>query len=125
MPGYTIIEVYEGRMKTITHITLLAVISLAAAAPAALAQNSSTEQVPVVGSTPAGGPAQPSKTIAANREASADVYYYFTMGHVDEMQFEMTGQSELADQAIDSYKKALDLAPYLSVIFERLAEFYS
>ena len=47
------------------------------------------------------------------------------MGHVDEMQFELTGQSDLATQSIESYKKALELAPGSSVIMERLAEIYA
>ena len=125
VPGYTIMEFYEGRMKTTIGITLSALIWLIAAAPAALAQNSSSEQVPAAASTPDTALPPSSKPSAANSETSGDVYYYFTMGHVDEMQFEMTGQSELATQAIESYKKALELAPDSSVIMERLAEIYA
>ena len=47
------------------------------------------------------------------------------MGHVDEMQFELTGQPDLATQSIEAYKKALELAPGSSVIMERLAEIYA
>ena len=54
-----------------------------------------------------------------------DVYYYFTMGHVDEQQYELTGRADLATQAIESYKKALELAPGSPVIKERLAEIYA
>ncbi|MGA7624000.1 MAG: tetratricopeptide repeat protein [Candidatus Acidiferrales bacterium] len=105
-------------MKTIIGITLSALMAIIAAAPAALAQNSSSEQAPAAASTS-------SQALAATNTTSGDVYYYFTMGHVDEMQFEMTGQSELATQAIESYKKALELAPDSSVIMERLAEIYA
>jgi tetratricopeptide (TPR) repeat protein len=52
----------------------------------------------------------------------ADVYYYFTLGHLLEQQFEMSGQYDLADQSIDAYKKALGIDPDSSVIHERLAE---
>ena len=64
-------------------------------------------------------------TSPETRWTHGDVYYYFTMGHVDEMQFELTGQPELATQAIEAYKKALELAPDSSVIMERLAEIYA
>jgi tetratricopeptide (TPR) repeat protein len=59
----------------------------------------------------------------------ADAYYYFTLGHMQEEQFEeefqATGKSEMASQAVDSYKKALDLEPNSPVIMERLAEIYA
>ncbi|HTS11707.1 MAG TPA: tetratricopeptide repeat protein [Candidatus Limnocylindrales bacterium] len=55
----------------------------------------------------------------------ADLYYYFTEGHVLEQQFEMTGRADLATQAIDDYKKALSMAPDSSVVHERLAEIYA
>src|ERR1700733_14945110 len=42
------------------------------------------------------------------------------IGHVDEQQYELTGRAELATQAIDAYKKALELAPDSPVIRERL-----
>ena len=65
------------------------------------------------------------QTPAPSDGTHGDVYYYFTMGHVDEMQFELTGQPDLATQSIESYKKALELAPGSSVIMERLAEIYA
>lgn len=52
----------------------------------------------------------------------ADAYYYFTLGHLLEQQFEETGQYDLADQSIAAYKKALALTPDSSVARERLAE---
>jgi tetratricopeptide (TPR) repeat protein len=55
----------------------------------------------------------------------SDSYYYFTLGHVNELQFELTGDGQRATQAIDAYKKALELSPNSSVIMERLAEIYA
>jgi tetratricopeptide (TPR) repeat protein len=55
----------------------------------------------------------------------ADAFYYFTTGHVNEMQFEATGRSELATESINAYKKALEIAPGSPIIMERLAEIYA
>jgi tetratricopeptide (TPR) repeat protein len=57
--------------------------------------------------------------------ARADVYYNFLMGHLDEQQFEMTGQEDQADKSIDFYKKALAIEPNSPAIMERLAEIYA
>ena len=62
---------------------------------------------------------------AADANLRADAFYYFTTGHVNEMQFEVTGRSELATESIDAYKKALEIAPHSPVIMERLAEIYA
>ena len=62
---------------------------------------------------------------AAEQGVRGDVYYYFTLGHLDEQQYELTGRADLATQAIESYKKALELAPDSPVIKERLAEIYA
>ncbi len=59
---------------------------------------------------------------ATSQAGRADAYYYFTVGHLQEMQYELTGGDSLAEQSIDSYKKALELDPTSSVIMERLAE---
>ena len=47
------------------------------------------------------------------------------MGHLDEQQYELTGRAEQATESIESYKKALALAPGSPVIMERLAEIYA
>jgi tetratricopeptide (TPR) repeat protein len=47
------------------------------------------------------------------------------MGHAEEEEFELTGRSENANEAVDYYKKALELDPESSVIIERLAETYA
>jgi len=102
-------EFCDGRMKTIIGIALSSFIWLFAAAPAARAQNVS----PVTLANP------------GDQGTRGDIYYYFTIGHVDEQQYELTGRAELATQAIDAYKKALELAPDSPVIRERLAEIYA
>ena len=76
-------------------------------------------------------PSQSASSSAPSGSTSshADAYYYFTLGHMQEEQFEeefqATGKSEMASQAVDSYKKALDLEPNSPVIMERLAEVYA
>jgi tetratricopeptide (TPR) repeat protein len=117
-------------MKTIIQIVLFFAASVFSGAASVYAQN------PVIGhpeDPTSDSPAdkQPSsKTVKGERPplspaddaARGDAYYYFMMGHLDEQQYEATGKSELATRAIDSYKKALDLAPNSTVIMERLAE---
>src|ERR1700746_2181795 len=117
-------EFSSGRMRTIISSTLGAFIGLFAASPAALALSSIPQPSGVPSSKAAQStkPSQSAKPSVPSSEASrGEVYYYFTMGHVDEMQFELTGQSDLATESIESYKKALELAPGSSVIMERLA----
>jgi tetratricopeptide (TPR) repeat protein len=121
-------EFRSGRMRTLISGTLGAFIGLFAASPAALALSS----IPQPSRIPSSKTAQSTKSspsakpsVPSSDASRGDVYYYFTMGHVEEMQFELTGQSDLATQSIDSYKKALELAPGSSVIMERLAEVYA
>ena len=121
-------EFCSGRMRTIIYSTLGAFIGLFVAAPSALALSSVPAPSGILTSTitQSAKSSQPAKQSSSSSDASrGDVYYYFTMGHVDEMQFELTGQSDLATQSIESYKKALELAPGSSVIMERLAEIYA
>ena len=70
-------------------------------------------------------PQHETATAGANSSSRADMYYEFSLGHVLEQQYEATGQSDTAQQAIDAYKKALALSPNSSVIKERLAEIYA
>jgi tetratricopeptide (TPR) repeat protein len=91
-----------------------AILSVFAAAPAAFAQST----------TPAPVPAAPAQISAAD-SAHADAYYYFTMGHMQEQQFELNSNADMATQSIDSYKKALALDPNSATILERLAEIYA
>ena len=117
-------------MKTIIPIALFSIASAFGATIPTRAQN------PVIGhpADPASAsPAQNSQSPAAAKAdrpplspaddtARGDSYYYFMIGHLAEQQYEASGKSDLATKAIDSYKKALDLAPNSTVIMERLAE---
>src|SRR3984885_2179138 len=91
-----------------------AVLTAVMCAPVALAQSA----------TPAPAPAAKAPISTAD-SARADAYYYFTMGHLQEEQFEMNSSSDMATQSIDSYKKALQLEPDSATILERLAEIYA
>jgi len=123
----TIMEFCDGRMKTIIGIVFLSSVGLVAAAPSARAQNSSPATTTPAAPKTADSSKNSTSTPANPSEhgARGDVYYYFTMGHVDEQQYELTGRAELATQAMESYKKALELAPASPVIRERLAEIYA
>jgi tetratricopeptide (TPR) repeat protein len=70
----------------------------------------------------------PSPAAASTQSPEAsqgDVYYYFTMGHLQEQQYEVSNSADAASASIDSYKKALELQPNSPVIMERLAEIYA
>jgi len=99
----------------------LAVLSLFLITPAAQAR-SSTSALPAAPVQDA----KPSKQADTTKGAAdQDSYYYFALGHLDEQRYETTRRPELAGQAIEAYKKALDIAPGSTVIMERLAEIYA
>src|SRR6202451_963907 len=104
------------RMKTIASFAVFACI---AGIPVAQAQNATPAQP--AASTRSSAPEAQSPSNASHD----DSYYYFTLGHMQEQQYEASGRAELAAQSIDSYKKALALAPDSTVIMERLAEIYA
>src|SRR6202161_185446 len=104
------------RMKTIASFAVFACI---AGIPVAQAQNATPAQP--AASTRSSAPEAQSPASASHD----DSYYYFTLGHMQEQQYEASGRAELAAQSIDSYKKALALAPDSTVIMERLAEIYA
>ncbi len=54
----------------------------------------------------------------------ADAYFNFTLGHIYEIQYEQTSQSEYATRSIEAYKKAYSIDPKSPIIGERLAEMY-
>src|SRR5580704_4181201 len=122
-------------MKTILGLAILAV-TIAVTTPGAWAQvDSPLPTTPPDGdsSRPAGALKQQKSDPAAKQAPSnpayekgrGDAFYYFTTGHVNEMQFEVTGRSELATESINAYKKALEISPGAPVIMERLAEIYA
>jgi tetratricopeptide (TPR) repeat protein len=118
--AYTIIDLCRPPMKTILNIAIIIALGGlcgAPAAPLASAQSGVPGQALLSPKTPSESP-------------GADAYYYFTMGHIQELQYEAingqgTNSSELASQSIDFYQKALELDPNSAVILERLAEIYA
>jgi tetratricopeptide (TPR) repeat protein len=96
-------------MKTLLRVAFLSVL---ATLPVSQAQSPASQQAP---------------TAAAQSGAPnhGDAYYNFTIGHVNEQQFELTGNADFANQSIDAYKKALESSPNSPVIMERLAEIYA
>ena len=117
--AYTIIEFCGQRMKTILSTAILTFIIGPAIARAQTPSATPGERQ----GTAMPAPAPPQAQITES--ARADEFYYFAIGHLDEQQYEITGRSELATQSIESYKKALEIAPASPVIMERLAEIYS
>ena len=93
-------------MKKILNSAILAILF---AAPAAFAQNT----------VPSAAPAGAQGKDDSNR---ASAYYYFTVGHLDEQEFELTGNADLATESIRSYKKAIELDPSSVTAREHLAE---
>jgi tetratricopeptide (TPR) repeat protein len=112
---------FGQRMKTIASLAVFAFLSTI---PVAQGQNATPAQ-PATAAQSSASTAQSSQGNAASDASHGDSYYYFTLGHMQEQQYEATGRAELATQAIDSYKKALALAPNSTVIMERLAEIYA
>ena len=99
-------------------LTLAAIALLPLSAPAQDAKPR-TEGKPASSQAPA----SPSSHSDSNHKS--DAYFNFAMGHAEEEEFELTGRSENANEAVDYYKKALELDPESSVIIERLAETYA
>lgn len=64
------------------------------------------------------------QTAKAQLTPRADAYYNFTLGHLYELQYEQTSQSEYATRAIEAYKQAYAMDPKSPIIGERLAEMY-
>jgi tetratricopeptide (TPR) repeat protein len=104
-------------------ILSMAILTVFLGPPAAVAQSGAAPKNPAPAQEQA--PAKPAQTSPLGASTHADAYYYFTMGHLQEQQFEATGRSELATESIDSYKKALEIEPKSPIIMERLAEIYA
>ncbi|HXO44506.1 MAG TPA: tetratricopeptide repeat protein [Candidatus Cybelea sp.] len=98
-------------MKTILSAGVIAILLSAQTAPAQSATQGLT-QAPV--------PVKP-----LTDSSHADAYYYFTVGHLQEEEYELNTSADVATQSIDSYKKALAIEPNSAVILERLAEIYA
>lgn len=114
---YPIMAVYGDCMIKIRGSVILAGIALLAAPVWAQdAKPSQIETKPAPTRAPEG---------AAGQNHQAEAYFNFAMGHALEEEFELTGRAENANEAVEYYKKALDLDPESSVIIERLAETYA
>jgi tetratricopeptide (TPR) repeat protein len=125
-------------MKTLLRIFAIATavtVSIAGAASAQAPAGPVTPP-PAASPTPAAPDATPVQKTgpAAKPDAAAqqtppsnhtDSYYYFSLGHMNEQQFESSGDSAYATNAIDNYKKALEISPNSPVLLERLAEIYA
>src|SRR5580692_4225860 len=86
---------------------------------ASLALPSFAQTPPASAATPPAAPKSADKL-----SPRADAYYNFAIGHLYELQYEQTSQSELATKAIDAYKRAYAIDPQSPIIGERLAEMY-
>lgn len=104
--------------------TTLSAAFLAAFIAAAGPQSSAAAQSQAMPAPNAAATATPAQQASASNHAQA--MYYFTLGHLQELQFEQeyqsTGKIDTSSDAIDSYKKALDLEPNSPAIMVRLAE---
>jgi tetratricopeptide (TPR) repeat protein len=98
-------------MKTILSVAVLAIFLSAQTAPAQSSTQSLT-QAPVA-------------VKPLTDSSHADAYYYFTIGHLKEEEYELNASADVATESIDSYKKALAIEPNSAVILERLAEIYA
>jgi tetratricopeptide (TPR) repeat protein len=107
----TIMKVRRLHMKTVLSAGVIAILLSAQTAPAQSATQGLT-QAPV--------PVKP-----LTDSSHADAYYYFTVGHLQEEEYELNTSADVATQSIDSYKKALAIEPNSAVILERLAEIYA
>jgi tetratricopeptide (TPR) repeat protein len=72
------------------------------------------------------GKSQPAAQSAkpAEPDSRADAYYYFTLGHYYQQEYEASSHAEDANRAIDFFKKAYALDPNSHQIGEELAEIY-
>ena len=61
---------------------------------------------------------------AAEPDTRADAYFFFTLGHYYQQEYEASSHSEDANRSIDFYKKAYALDPNSHQIGEELAEIY-
>ncbi|HSK44327.1 MAG TPA: tetratricopeptide repeat protein [Candidatus Binatia bacterium] len=93
-------------MKTTRFAFTIAVVALAA--------------LPILGQTLS----STSPSASDKMSPRAEAYYNFTIGHLYELQYEQTSQSEYASRAIEAYKRAYALDPQSPIIGERLAEMY-
>lgn len=113
-------------MKTTLYATAVAVLLGATLGGASVsAQAAAGPQTPAASPSEAQGAPTPAAAAKAGDSPRADAYYYFTLGHLQELQYEATTSEDMAEQSIASYKKALEIDPDSVVAKERLAEIYA
>ena len=104
-------------MKSVYCLILtMAVVAGAVAQQAAPASNSAT---------PAEQAAKPASPVANHKADKATAYYHYMMAHIYEEQVSMYGRSDLADKAIDEYRKAIEADPSSEYLTAGLAELYA
>ena len=121
-------------MKNCVRLTFLSIVGIPGVAilmsPSACAQNlpamNTTGRFLQAASAPqSSGATADGQYSQPNADARANAYYNFTMGHLDEELYDVTGRSEYATEAIEFYKRAFADDPDATPISERLAEVYA
>src|SRR6266571_1893756 len=105
-------------MRTSQQLAALLLALIAATAPCAAAARQGNRPSPAK-QQPA---SQPGKS--ADTDQHADAYYYFTLGHYYQQEYEASSHAEDANRAIDFFKKAYAIDPNSHQIGEELAEIY-
>ena len=105
-------------MRISQQITVFLLVLIAAAEPRASAAGQGDRKSPAK-PQPAAQSTKP-----AEADLHADAYYYFTLGHYYQQEYEASSRAEDANRAIDFYKKAYALDPKSQQISEELAEIY-
>lgn len=103
---------------TPTKLSTLLLALAALAAPAVTQQRRTPAR-------PAAPESQPSTLTQPDAGRRSEAYYDFTLGRFYEEMYDMTGQSDYANQAIALYKKAYEMDLRSDAIGERLAETYA
>lgn len=109
-------------LRGFTGKLLIAALGVSAAGLSLYGQQAPAAAAPPVFAAAGAGASQPQG--ATSGESRADAYYNYMMGHIAELRYESTSQTEYATQALEYYKRAYALDPGTPVIGERLAEMY-
>jgi len=104
-------------MRINQQLAALSFVLLAATMPNAAAAQQASQ--PSAKSQPAAQAAKP-----AEPDSRADAYYYFTLGHYYQQEYEASSHAEDANRSIEFFKKAYAIDPNSHQIGEELAEIY-
>jgi tetratricopeptide (TPR) repeat protein len=105
-------------MRISQQIAAFLLVQIAIAMPRPAAAQQGNRQSPAK-PQPAAQSAKPTES-----DSRADAYYYFTLGHYYQQEYEASSHAEDANRAIDFFKKAYALDPNSHQIGEELAEIY-